>query len=94
MFWATRTFPSDSWFEVQDQFEEQWAKAGEPADMMLIYTDTPDFQMRVFVGLPDPTLAITYPGFQDIGHFDLPKRPKLLMGQPTEFSAQFPHAVR
>ena len=54
MFWATRTFPSDSWFEVQDQFEEQWAKAGEPADMMLIYTDTPDFQMRVFVGLPDP----------------------------------------
>jgi hypothetical protein len=52
MFWASRTFAPDGWYEAQDRFEEQWADAGEPADMMLVYAETPDFQTRLFVGLP------------------------------------------
>jgi hypothetical protein len=93
MFWASRTFAADTWFEAQDRFEEQWAEAGEPADMMLVYAETPDFQTRVLIGLPDPKLLAAYPGFQPLEERVLPKRPKLLMGDAEEFRKQFPRAM-
>jgi hypothetical protein len=93
MFWASRTFTADTWFEAQDRFEEAWAEAGEPADMMLVYVETPDFQTRVFIGLPDPKLCAAHPGFEPVEERDLPKRPKLLMGSDDEFRKQFPRAI-
>jgi len=90
MFWSSRNFAHDAWYETQDRFEEQWAEAGEPPDMMLVYTETPDFQTRLLIGLPDPELIAAHPGFQPVGEKDLPKRPKLLMGDVDEFRRQFP----
>ena len=46
MIWATRTFSENGWYHVQDQFEEQYDAAGEPAGMMLVCVDTPDFKAR------------------------------------------------
>jgi hypothetical protein len=92
MFWASRTFAPDTWFEAQDRFEEQWTEAGEPANMMLVYAETPDFQIHVLIGLPDATLIAAHPGFQQVGEPELPKRPKLLMGDVDEFTRQFPQA--
>lgn len=92
MFWASQTFAPDSWYDVQDRFEERWADAGEPADMMLVYAETPDFQTRLFVGVPDPKLLQAHPGFEPLGEPDLPPRPKLLMGDADAFRRQFPRA--
>ena len=92
MFWASRTFAPDNWYDAQDRFEEQWADAGEPADMMLVYAETPDFQTRVFVGVSEPDLLQTHPGFVGVVESDLPKRPKLLMGDADAFRRQFPGA--
>ena len=63
MIWATRIFPQNGWYHVQDQFEEQYDAAGEPEGMMLVCVDTPDFKTRIFVGLPDPSLLASYDGF-------------------------------
>ena len=93
MFWASRTFAPNAWYEAQDRFEEQWAEAGEPPDMMLVYADTPDFQTRVLIGAPDPLLFAAHPGFEPVGEPDLPKRPKLLMGDADEFRRQFQRAA-
>jgi hypothetical protein len=93
MYWASRTFAPGAWFEAQDRFEELWADAGEPADMMLTYVDTPDFQVRIFVGLPAPADSVAFPEFQPVQEPDLPKRPKLLMGDVDEFKRRFPRAV-
>jgi hypothetical protein len=93
MYWASRTFAPDTWFEAQDRFEEQWEKAGERPDMMLVYAETPDFQVRVFIGLPEANLIAVYPGFHPVGEPDLPKRPKLLMGDVEEFRRHFPRTV-
>ena len=92
MFWAAQTFAHDSWYEAQDRFEEQWGEAGEPPDMILVYAETPNFQTRVFVGVPEPDLLHTHPGFVAVAESDLPKRPKLLMGDADAFRRQFPGA--
>jgi hypothetical protein len=68
------------------------APAGEPADMMLVFAETPDFLTRVFIGLPDPELIAKHPGFQPVAENDPPKRPKLLMGNVDEFKRQFPRS--
>lgn len=60
MFWASRVYPTDGWFEVQDQFENQWDRAGEPSDMMLVYAEEPGDRDRVCVGLPDRALLSQY----------------------------------
>jgi hypothetical protein len=93
MLWASRTFAPDGWYEAQDRFEEQWTEAGEPADMMLVYTETPNFQTRVLIGAPDPSLFAAHPGFELVREPDLPKRPKLLMGDADAFRRQFPGAL-
>jgi hypothetical protein len=93
MFWVSRTFAPDARYEAQDRFEEQWTEAGEPPDMMLVFSETPDFQTRVLIGLPDPALIARHPGFQPLEVADLPKRPKLLMGDVDEFRRQFPRAA-
>jgi hypothetical protein len=92
MFWASRTFAADEWYDVQDRFEEQWMEAGEPADMMLVYADTPDFRTRVLIGAPDAAFFGAHPGFEPVGEPDLPKRPKLLMGDAVSFRRHFPGA--
>jgi hypothetical protein len=92
MFWASRTFAPERWYDAQDRFEEQWAEAGEPADMMLVYAEMPDFQMRLFMGLPEPQLLQAHAGFDPLVESDLPKRPKLLMGDADAFRRQFPEA--
>ena len=93
MLWASRTFAPDGWYEAQDRFEEQWSEAGEPGDMMLVYAETPDFQTQVLIGLPTAELMAAHPGFQLIDEADLPKRPKLLMGDADEFRRQFQRAA-
>ena len=93
MFWASRTFAPDEWYDAQDRFEEQWVEAGKPQDMMLVYADTPDFRTRVLIGAPDPTFFAPHPGFEPVDEPDLPKRPKLLMGDADAFRAQFPGAL-
>lgn len=92
MFWAARTFVDNAWFEVQDRFEEEWDQARQPADMMLVYSETPDFQTRLFVGLPEGRPVDDYPGFEHIEQTELPRRPKLLMGDVDEFRSRFPRA--
>ena len=93
MFWAARTFAHDDWYEAQDRFEEQWGEAGEPPDMMLVYAETPDFQTRLFMGVPEPQLFQAHAGFEPSVEPDLPKRPKLLMGDADAFRRQFPGAL-
>jgi hypothetical protein len=56
-----------------DRFEEQWAEAGEPSDMLLVYADTPDFQTQVLIGLPTAEMMAGHPGFKLIDKTDLPK---------------------
>ena len=93
MFWASRTFAPDGWYDAQDRFEEQWAEAGEPSDMLLVYAETPDFQTQVLIGLPTAELMAAHPGFQPMDETVLPKRPKLLMGDSDEFRRRFPRAA-
>lgn len=62
MFWASRVFPANGWFEVQYQFDDQWERAGEPADMMLVYADEPGHRDHLCVGLPDRGLLCAMPG--------------------------------
>jgi hypothetical protein len=45
------------------------------------------------IGLPDPKLLAAHPGFQPLEERELPKRPKLLMGDAEEFRKQFPRAM-
>jgi hypothetical protein len=89
MFWASRVFPADGWFEVQDQFEDQWERVGEPADMMLVYADEPRHNVRVCVGLPSRAMLSAYAGFKEIAPADLPRPMSLLMGSEDEFRRLF-----
>jgi hypothetical protein len=61
--------------------------------MMLVYANTPDFQTRVLIEAPDPTFFAAHPGFEPVGEPELPRRPKLLMGDADEFSRQFPRTA-
>lgn len=89
MFWATRDFPEDGWFAVQDQFEEEWERAGERPDMMLVYGYEGGTRARICVGLPDRALLSAYSGFVEVAGSDLPRRASLLMGSEEEFSRLF-----
>jgi hypothetical protein len=89
MFWATRVLPADGWFEVQDQFENEWERAGEPPDMMLMYADEPGLRARICVGLPDRALLSEYAGFTEISAAELPPKVSLLMGSEDEFQRLF-----
>jgi hypothetical protein len=85
MFWATRVFPEDGWFAVQDQFEDEWERAGEPPDMMLVYAYEQGSRARICIGLPDRALFSAYLGFDEIDPADLPCPMSLLMGNEDEF---------
>jgi hypothetical protein len=89
MHWATRTFPADGWYYVQDQFEIEWEMAGSPSDMMLVYFDLPDFRLQLFVGLPDPGEILRYRGFEPCSEPATSKKPKLLMGDLKEHARMF-----
>ena len=89
MFWAMRVFPEDGWFAVQDQFEDEWDRAGEPSDMMLVYADEPGARARICVGLPDRALLSAYAGFDEIAASQLPLGVSLLMGSHDEFRRLF-----
>lgn len=92
MFWASRVYPADGWFEVQDQFEDQRDIAGEPADMMLVYAEEPGLGARICVGLPARAMLSAYAGFDEIAQADLPRHMSLLMRSENEFKTLFGNA--
>jgi hypothetical protein len=89
MIWATRTFTENGWYHVQDQFEEQYDAAGEPAGMMLVCVDTPDFKTRIYRGVPDPSLLASYDGLTPVAESELPRSGHLLFGSEAAFEAYF-----
>lgn len=89
MHWATRAFSPDGWYHVQDQFEEEYEAAGSPPGMLLVYSEMPDFRMRIFVAMPEPSLLDLYSGFERCPRPEPSLRPKLLMGDNAEFDQLF-----
>jgi hypothetical protein len=89
MIWAARTFSRNGWYTVQDQFEEQYDQAGEPADMMLVAVETPDFRTRIIMGVSDPSLLGAYDGFAPLAESELPRFGHLLFGHQQAFEARF-----
>jgi hypothetical protein len=73
-----------------DRFEEQWAEAGEPSDMLLVYADTPDFQTQVLIGLPTAENDGGPSRVQTHRQNRPAQGPKLLMGDAGEFRRRFP----
>jgi hypothetical protein len=65
-----------------------------PRDMMMISTDEADATI-VYLSLPDPTLAVGYPGFQAIkSSADLPTEATLLSGHQDAFQERFRFPIR
>ena len=53
MIWATKAFPKQGWYHVQDRFEAEFETRGDPNDMMFLFADRSDYGTDIFVGLPD-----------------------------------------
>jgi hypothetical protein len=95
MHWATRIFPPNGWHHVQDQFEEEYERAGCPPDMMLVYVELPDFRMQIYVGLPGSERLEAFAEFDPCPQPPPSGRPKLLMGDLEEHNRLFePHRPR
>jgi hypothetical protein len=89
VIWATKAFPKQGWYHVQDRFEAEFETRGDPNDMMFLFADRSDYGTDIFVGLPDESGLPSYPGFRPIAESDLPSRVRLLWGDVHEFERRF-----
>ena len=88
MIWATKVFESEGWYEVQDTFEEQFAKLGAPSSMMLLMTAPEPLKRQLWMTLPSEIMLPFYPGFELVTG-PLPIDPGLLVGNVAEFRRMF-----
>jgi hypothetical protein len=79
MIWARRVIAPAEWNEVQDQFENLFAKLGCPGQMMLVAASSTN-PLILFASLPDAGLLHAFADSECIGHGELPSEALLLAG--------------
>lgn len=89
--WAHRVFPSgadDHCDRLQSAFAEMFKAMGSPANMLLLFVETPT-TTRLVAELPHAVLLHGLEGFQRIDVTDVPLSGELVVGWEDRFERQF-----
>jgi hypothetical protein len=79
MVWFKHHYGHADYGPEFNRFEQMFISMGAPREMLMIKTGLTS-DATVYLSLPDPKLAVMYPGFESMQPADLPSEATLLSG--------------